>query len=125
VIFAGSRVLARRNSMSRSSTGRVRRILPTTRGTGVICPSASALRRDARDRALQRRRKAVRVALAPHLAVGDDVDPGLLQVADREQRRVVLRLLEEFLGMRQISRMRVRGTTLDSIWRFTSQSGCG
>ena len=38
--------------------------------------------------------EAVGVALAPHLAVGDDVEPGPLLVADREQRRVVLRLLE-------------------------------
>src|SRR5919109_1510345 len=40
--------------------------------------------------------EAVRVAFAPHLAVGDDVDAGRLHVANREQRRVVLRLLELF-----------------------------
>src|SRR5712691_12207401 len=38
--------------------------------------------------------EAIRVAFAPDLAVGDDVDPGALQVADREDRGVVLGLLE-------------------------------
>ena len=38
--------------------------------------------------------EAVGVALAPHLAVGDDVEPGALLVADGEQRGVVLRLVE-------------------------------
>src|SRR5262249_24539318 len=33
--------------------------------------------------------------LAPHLAVGDDVEAGALLVADRQQGRVVLRLVEE------------------------------
>ena len=39
---------------------------------------------------------AVRVALAPDLAVRDDVHAGALLVADGEQRRIVLRLFEEF-----------------------------
>ena len=43
---------------------------------------------------VQRGREAVGVALAPHLAVGDDVQPGALLVGDRQPRRVVLRLLE-------------------------------
>jgi hypothetical protein len=48
--------------------------------------------------AVQRSGKAVGVALAAHLAVGDDVDPGPLHVADREQRRVVLRRFEPGFG---------------------------
>src|SRR5690606_3206708 len=43
---------------------------------------------------VERVREAVRVALAADLAVGDDVDSGALLVADRDDRRVVLRLLE-------------------------------
>src|SRR5207248_2239432 len=46
---------------------------------------------------VERGREAVRVALAPYLAVADHVDAGLLHVPDREKRRVVLRLLEEAL----------------------------
>ena len=42
----------------------------------------------------ERRREPVRVALAPHLTVGHDVEPGELLVADGEDRGVVLRLLE-------------------------------
>src|SRR3954453_6636370 len=38
--------------------------------------------------------EAVGVALAALLAVGDDVEPGALLLADGEQRRVVLRLLD-------------------------------
>ena len=48
--------------------------------------------------ALERGREAVRVALAAHLAVGDDVDTGSLHVLHRQPRRVVLRLLEVLLG---------------------------
>ena len=44
--------------------------------------------------AFERGREAVRVALAPHLAVGDDVQPGALLVGDREPRGVVVRLLQ-------------------------------
>ena len=43
---------------------------------------------------LERVREVVRVALAPDLAVGDDVDAGLLHVSHGEHGRVVLRLLE-------------------------------
>ena len=43
---------------------------------------------------LERVREVVRVALAPDLAVGDDVDAGLLHVPHREHGRVVLRLIE-------------------------------
>ena len=48
--------------------------------------------------ALERSGEAVGVAFAPHLAIGDDVDAGLLHVADREQRGVVLRFLQVLLG---------------------------
>src|SRR5262249_29105098 len=48
--------------------------------------------------AFKRSREAVGVALAPDLAVGDDVEPGLLLRPDREQGRVVLCLLEPRLG---------------------------
>ena len=44
--------------------------------------------------ALERGREPVRVALAAHLAVGDDVQARALLVGDRQSRRVVLRLLE-------------------------------
>ncbi len=43
---------------------------------------------------LERRREPVRVALAPHLTVGHDVEPRELLVADGEDRRVVLCLLQ-------------------------------
>src|SRR5512144_2253839 len=46
--------------------------------------------------AFKRGRKAVGIAFAPHLPVGDDVEPGALLVAYREQRRVVLRLFQKF-----------------------------
>src|SRR5262249_23222928 len=45
-----------------------------------------------------RRGEAVGVALAPDLTVGDDVEPGLLLGANRQQRGVVLRLGEPRLG---------------------------
>ena len=44
--------------------------------------------------ALQRGGKPVGVALAAHLAVGEDVQPGAFLVADRHQDRVVLRLAQ-------------------------------
>ena len=48
--------------------------------------------------AVERGGEAVGVALAPDLAVGDDVEPGFLLRLDRHDRRVVLRLGEERLG---------------------------
>src|SRR5258705_10924966 len=59
---------------------------------------ARARRGDARPfevDALERRCESIRVALAPDLAVGDDVDAGALHVADGDDGRVVLGLLEE------------------------------
>ena len=47
---------------------------------------------------IQRGGEPIGVALAAHLAVGDDVDASALQVADREQRGVVLRLGQIGLG---------------------------
>jgi hypothetical protein len=44
--------------------------------------------------AFERGGEVVRVRLAPHLAVGDDVEPRLLLRADRQHRGVVLRLIE-------------------------------
>jgi hypothetical protein len=48
--------------------------------------------------AFERSRKAVGVAFAANLAVGDDIDAGALHVADRDDRRVVLRLFQMLLG---------------------------
>jgi hypothetical protein len=47
--------------------------------------------------AVERGREPVRVALAPHLAVGDHVHAGPLHVLDGEPRGVVLCLLEVLL----------------------------
>src|SRR5207253_3916999 len=61
---------------------------------------AGAVERDAgvvEVETVERRREPVRVALAPHLAVADHIDAGSLEVADREQCGVVLRLLQESL----------------------------
>ncbi len=46
--------------------------------------------------AFERRREAIEVAFAPHLAVADDVDAGALLIVNRDQRRIVLGLFEEF-----------------------------
>ena len=43
-------------------------------------------------------RKTVRIAFAADLAIGDDVDPGALHVADRQPRRIVLGRFEPGLG---------------------------
>ena len=74
---------------------------PTTRGTGV-CVARARLHVPGLGRvdALERGGEAVGVALAPDLAVGDDVDAGALHVADGEQGGVVLRLLQPGLGRR-------------------------
>src|SRR5882762_4637493 len=44
--------------------------------------------------AFERGGEAVRVALAADLAVGDDVEAGLLLGADRDYRRIILRLFQ-------------------------------
>jgi hypothetical protein len=46
----------------------------------------------------ERRRKPVRIAFAADLAIGDNVDAGTFHVADRQNRRIVLRLFEPGLG---------------------------
>ena len=58
--------------------------------------------------AFERGGEAVGVALAAHLAVGDDVEAGALLVADREQRRVVLRLRREIPARRATVPSRAR-----------------
>ena len=98
VILAARSVFLRRNSMSRSSTGRVRLIVPTTRGTGVLLPlRATMMRGIVGVDAFERGGEAVGIALAADFAVGDDVDAGALHVADRDDGRVVLRLLQMLL----------------------------
>ena len=69
---------------------------PTTRGTGLgdRCGRARAGIVDID--AVERRGEAVGVALAAHLAVGDDVEAGALLVADGDQCGVVLRLFKPF-----------------------------
>ena len=81
--------------MSRSSTGplaadfpdhaRHRRRMARTRGDdrGIVAVDP-----------FQRGRKTVGVAFPPDLAVGHDIDAGALHVADRDNGRIVLRLLE-------------------------------
>ena len=59
---------------------RVRMAGPVQRGAGVVEVDA-----------LERGGEAIRVALPPDLAVGEDVEPRRLLRADRQQRRVVLR----------------------------------
>src|SRR5580700_6724163 len=46
--------------------------------------------------AFERGGEAIRIALAPHLAVGDDIKTGALLVADGDPGCVVLRLVEQF-----------------------------
>ena len=75
--------------------------------------------------AVERGGEAVGVAFAADLAVGDDVEPGPLLVANGEQRRVVLRLLE--IGLRDAPQLLARtrgGKRPASFSRSISQSGC-
>ena len=114
--------------MSRTSTGRVRRGSCRRRAASPrLAPGAALHHRRVVDvDAFERGRETVGIAFAPHLAVGDDVDAGALHVADRDQRGVVLRLLEKGSGTRHISFTRTRGTVCDlSTLLSTSQSGCG
>ena len=74
----------------------------------------------------QGRREAVRIALPTRLAVGDDVQSGPLLVADREQRRVVLGLLEVAPGRpaRALSHACVAGNALvGALDRSASRAG--
>ena len=74
--------------------------------------------------AFERGGEAVGIALAAHLAVGDDVEAGALLVADRNARGVVLRLIEPFGRHRHSSRARTRGGNRPaSFLRSISQSG--
>ena len=105
--------------------GRVRRVRDQELGVAAL---DGALAADAAGDARHRRRPAVRpdhradidrvepvereaeivgIALAPHLAVADDIDADALHLADRDDRRVVLRLLE--VRRRGCARSRARG----------------
>jgi hypothetical protein len=76
--------------------------------------------------ALERGGEAVGVALAAHLAVGEDVQPRALLVADGDEHGVVLRLLEMAGSTRHSSLARTRGgSRWCSASRSMSQSGCG
>ena len=67
------------------------------------------LRRVVAVHAVERGGEAVRIAFAPHLAVGDDVETGAFLVADGENGRVVLRLLEhDSLDAPEFARARSR-----------------
>jgi hypothetical protein len=46
--------------------------------------------------AFERGGEAIRIALAPPLPVGDDIETGALLVEDGDPGRVVLRLVEQF-----------------------------
>ena len=81
--------------MSRSSTGCLRLILPVTRGTGIGLPlrlrvAAGIVEVDA----FERGGEGIGIALAPLLAVGDDVEARALLFADGDQGRLVLPGLE-------------------------------
>ena len=96
VILAWCDVLARRKRMSRTSTGPRRLIGPVMRGTTTVPPERFGTSAGlSASIAVQREGETVGVALAADLAVGDDVDPGPFHVADGDDGRVVLRLLEE------------------------------
>ena len=61
--------------------------------------------------------EAVGIAFAPHLAVGDDVDAGLLLRLDGHESGVVLRLLKKIRGNSpQFSRPNAR-------WKSAGESG--
>jgi hypothetical protein len=47
---------------------------------------------------LEGSRESVRIAFAPYLSIGDDIETGLLLRLDREDRRVVLGFGQERLG---------------------------
>ena len=89
-------VLARRQRTSRTSTGRVRQMGPTTRGTGFRV--AGSVEGDARVLGIhpfERRGEPVGVALAADLAIRDDVHTRPFHVTDGEHRGVILGLLQQ------------------------------
>jgi hypothetical protein len=58
---------------------------------------------------VQRRREAIGVALAPHLSVREDVESGQFHVTNRQQRGIVLRLLQPlFIDPPQVARANSR-----------------
>ena len=76
--------------------------------------------------AFERGREAVGIALATHLAVGDDIEAGALLIADRQQVASFCACSSHSGATRQSSRARTRGGNRPaSFLRSTSQSGCG
>src|SRR5262249_11482097 len=97
VILIARLVLARRNSTSRTSTGCLRRILPTMRGTGFGCPDRSrAVPGLSISTPSKRGSEAVGITFAALLSVGDDIQAGTLLVTDREKRCIILCLVKKF-----------------------------
>ena len=95
VILIVRSVLARRNLTSSTSTGRSRRIGPETKGDGRGIPGpvhvrACPLLVDAAECCGE----PVGIALAPDLAVADDVEARPFLIPDRGQRRRFLRLFQ-------------------------------
>ena len=89
-------------------------------------PATRRPRRVFRVHAIKRERKAIGIALAPDLAIRDDVDSGTLHVPNGDQGGIVLRFLEKGFGTRQMSLALTRGTSRErSSSRSTSHSGCG
>lgn len=83
-----------RHSRSATSTACLRRISATTRGTGSGWPGRSSAVPGASISTPQRAGEAAGTAFAPDLAVGDDVEPGLLRQLERGRPGVVPRLCE-------------------------------
>src|SRR5687768_17510053 len=81
VIFTMRAVWRLRNSRSPTSTGWRLRMRPTMRGTGIVDIHA-----------FERGGEPVRIAFAPDLPVGNDVQARLLLRPDRQEGGVVLRL---------------------------------
>ena len=89
-------------------------------------PRLTMVRRRARTSiAVERRREVVGVALAPDLAVADDVDSGALISRTATSVASSCASCRYSAGTRQMPGMRTRGTRVASNWRSTSQSGCG
>ena len=95
------------------------------RGTGLGWPRAIERRAGIVDvDAFQRGRETVGIAFAADLAVGDDVEPGALLVADREQRGIVLRLIQMLRrNAPQLLGAHARRKTPASFVRSISHSG--
>ena len=74
--------------------------------------------------AIERGGETVGIALAPHLAIGDDVESGTLLVANGDERGVVLRLLQELRrDPPQLFRPHARREAAGKLFRSISHSG--